>query len=240
VAYVFRDLGPIEQHDRAHGVRLRIVSARRGEAAFDWPQQGHRLVFRWHGDRLRLRAERLPPTAAERARVRDRLLRIDRIDAALRARWVAAGFPARGALARELATLERAAADWLREVVEHHGWPGRAQVGARAADAACRLVQHLRDDPALQRRCLRLLRAAAAAGDVPAKQPAQLEDALCVQAGRPQRYGTKLRRIDGVLAPYPIRGAAGVDARRAAVGLPPMAQALARARRRIAALARAP
>lgn len=240
VAYVFRDLGPTEQHDRALGVRLRIVSARRGEAAFDWPQQGHRLVFRWHGDRLRLRAERLPPTAAERAQVRDRLLRIDRIDAALRARWVAAGFPARGALARELATLERAAADWLREVVERHGWPGRAQVGVRAADAACRLVQHLRDDPALQRRCLRLLRAAAAAGDVPAKQPAQLEDALCVQAGRPQRYGTKLRRLDGVLAPYPIRGAAGVDARRAAVGLPSMAQALACARRRIAALARAP
>ncbi len=238
VAYVFRELGPTEQDDRALGVRLRIVSARRGEAAFDWPQQGHRLLFGWHGDRLRLRAERLPPTAAERAQLRARLLRIDRIDAGLRARWMAAGFPTRGPLARELRTLERASAAWLQEVVDTHGWPGHALVGARAADAACRLVQHLRDEPAFQRRCLRLLRAAVAAGDVPAKQPAYLEDALCVQAGRPQRYGTKLRRVDGVLVPYSIRGARSVDARRAAVGLQPMANALARARRRIAAMER--
>lgn len=238
VAYVFRELGPVEQDDRALGVRLRIVSARRGEAAFDWPQQGHRLVFRWHGDRLRLRAERLPPTAAERAQARQRLLRMDRIDAALRARWAAAGFPARGATARALRALERAAAAWLQETVEAHGWPGRALVGARAAEAACRLVQHLHAAPAFQRRCLRLLRAAAAAGDVPPRHPAGLEDALCVQQGRPQRYGTKLRRVDGALVPYPIRGAAGVDARRAAVGLPPMADYLARARRRLAALER--
>jgi hypothetical protein len=241
----FAETGPVAHDDRTLGVRLRIVAARRGEAAFDWVQRGHRLIFRWHGDRLRLRAEPLPPAPpnpAERRALRERLLRIDRIDAALRARWAAAGFPTRGPLARELRALERAAADWLRECVDAHGWPGRTLVGARAADAACRLVQHLQDATAFQRRCLRLLRAAAAAGDVPAAQPAYLEDALCVQAGRPQRHGTKLRRIEtasgSAFAPYPIRAAAAVDARRAAVGLPPMAQYLRRAQRRWARLER--
>lgn len=238
----FAETGPLAHEDRALGVRLRIVAARRGEAAFDWLQRGHRLIFRWHGDRLRLRAEPLPPSAAERRALRTRLLRIDRIDAALRARWAAAGFPARGPLARELRALQRAAAEWLRACVDGHGWPGRALVGARAADAACRLVQHLDDATAFQRRCLRLLRAAAAAGDVPVSQPAYLEDALCVQAGRAQRFGTKLRRIETArgpaLVPYPIRAAADVDARRAAVGLPPMAQYLRRAQRRLALLER--
>lgn len=241
-AACFAETGPVAHEDRALGVRLRILAARRGEAAFDWPQRGHRLIFRWHGDRLRLHAEPLPPSAAERRALRMRLLRIDRLDASLRARWAAAGFPMRGPLARELRSLERAAADWLRAVVDAHGWPGRALVGARAADAACRLVQHLDDATAFQRRCLRLLRAAAAAGDVPASQPAYLEDALCVQAGRAQRFGTKLRRIETArgpaLVPYPIHAAAAVDARRAAVGLPPMAQYLRRAQRRLARLER--
>lgn len=240
-AYVFRDTGPCVREDAALGVSLRIAGARRGSATFDWPQQGHRLVFRWHGERLRLRAEPLPsppPEAAERTRLRMQLLRIDRVDAALRARWAAAGFPARGEVARELHALERSARDWLHAVVDAHGWPGHALVGQRAAAAACRLIQHLPDDVAFQHRCLRLLRAAAQAGDVPASQPAYLEDALCVQAGRPQRFGTKLRRVDGVLVPYPIRGAAQVDARRAAVGLPPMARYLRQAHRKLAAMER--
>lgn len=238
VAYVYRELQPGTLEDHALGVRLRVISARCGEAAFDWAQQGHRLIFRWTGDRIRLRTERLPPTADDWAQARERLLRIDRIDAELRGRWVAAGFPSRGPVARELRALERAAADWLRELVDELGWPSQRRVGARASDAACRLVQHLDAEPELQRRCLRMLRKAVAAGDSPARQPAYLEDALCVASGRAQRYGTKLRRVDGALIPYPIRAAGKVDARRAEVGLPPMAQALARARRRLARIER--
>lgn len=239
VAYVHRELQPGEHEDRALGVRLRVVSARRGEAAFDWAQQGHRLIFRWSGDRIRLRTERLPPTAEDWAQARERLLRVDRIDAALRGRWVAAGFPSRGPIARELRDLERAAADWLRELVDDLGWPSPRRVGARAAEAACRLVQHLDAEPEFQRHCLRLLRKAVAAGDAPARQSACLEDALCVASGRPQRYGTKLRRVDGALVPCPIRAAGQVDARRAEVGLPPMAKYLARARRKVARMERA-
>jgi hypothetical protein len=169
-------------------------------------------------------------TAARRVRharrphpaLRRELLRIDRLDAALRARWVASGFtdPAAGRAVDELGA---AALAWLRAVVAVHGWPGRALVGARAADAAARLIQHARRAAAFQRRCLQLLRRAAAQGDAPWHHVAYLTDAARIAAGRRQLYGTKFHRRGGALVPRPIERAGGVDRRRAAVGLPPLA-----------------
>jgi hypothetical protein len=163
------------------------------------------------------------------------LLRIDRLDAALRARWVASRFTDRTA-GRAVDELGAAALAWLREVVAAHGWPGRALVGARAADAAARLVQHAhaRHDAAFQRRCLRLVRRAAARGDMPWHHVAYLTDALRIATGRRQLYGTKFQRQggDGALVPLPIERAASVDRRRAAVGLPPLAVYARRIQRR--------
>jgi hypothetical protein len=158
-----------------------------------------------------------PPAALRRE-----LLRIDRLDAALRTRWAASRFTDRAA-GRAVDELGAAALTWLREVVAAHGWPGRALVGARAADAAVRLIQHARCDAAFQRRCLRLIHRAAARDDVPWHHVAYLTDALRITAGRRQLYGTKFHRRDGALVPLPIERAAGVDQRRAAVGLPPLA-----------------
>jgi hypothetical protein len=156
-----------------------------------------------------------------RAALRRDLLRIDRLDAALRWRWAASRFTDRAA-GRAVDELTAAALAWLREVVAEHGWPGRALVGARAAGAAARVVQHGRD-AAFQRRCLRLLRRAAARGDAPWHHVAYLTDALRIAAGRRQVYGTKFHRRDGALVPLPIERAASVDRRRAAIGLPPLA-----------------
>jgi len=156
-----------------------------------------------------------------RAALRRDLLRIDRLDASLRWRWAASRFTDRAA-GRAVDELTAAALAWLRDVVAEHGWPGRALVGARAADAAARVVQHARD-VTFQRRCLRLLRQAAASGDVPWHHVAYLEDTLRIAAGRRQLYGTKFHRRDGALVPLPIERAASVDRRRAAVGLPPLA-----------------
>lgn len=169
---------------------------------------------------------RRPDTALRRE-----LLRIDRLDAALRARWVASRFTDRAA-GRAVDELGAAALAWLRTVVAAHGWPDRALVGARAADAAVRLVQHARRDAAFRRRCLQLLRRAAAQGDAPWHHVAYLTDALRVAAGRRQLYGTKFHRRGGALVPLPIERAAGVDRRRAAVGLPPLAVYARRIQRR--------
>jgi hypothetical protein len=154
--------------------------------------------------------------------LRRMLLRIDRVDSALRARWVASRFTDR-ALERSLDRLGDAALAWLRDVVAVHGWPDDVLVGRRAAGAAVRLVQHVEHASAFRQRCLRLVRAAAARGDLAWHHVAYLTDALRVAQGRAQVYGTKFRRRRGALVPLPIARPGGVDRRRAGVGLAPLA-----------------
>jgi hypothetical protein len=113
----------------------------------------------------------------------------------------------------------------LAAVVDEHGWPGRSLVGADAAAAAFRIVQHAIGEPARMRAWLPLLRDAAARGDADAGHAAMLDDRIAALEGRPQRYGTQLDWDDAGEAMVPMGGVEdpdGVDARRAAVGLPPM------------------
>ncbi len=153
--------------------------------------------------------------------LRRQLLRLDRVDRELRQRWVESGFEDR-ALARQLRVLVKAGRQWLVDVMKVHGWPGRRLVGAAAADAAFRLALHVEGDAAFQRRCLRLVRAAAQRGDVPLKQVAFLTDASRISAGQKQVFGTKFRTLRGRLVPLPLQNAARVDARRAELGLEPL------------------
>ena len=111
----------------------------------------------------------------------------------------------------------------LEEIVARHGWPGRALVGDVASRAAWLVLQHAIGSPSLQRRGLQWLRSAAERGDVPEIEVAMLEDRIRVHEGTPQRFGTQLD-LDrsGRLVPYPIEDEAGIDERRARLGLPPM------------------
>jgi hypothetical protein len=87
------------------------------------------------------------------------------------------------------------------------------------------IVQHAIAHPQLQRRGLLLLQEAAARGEVPAAEVALLHDRICFFEGRPQRYGTQYDWTEnGELAPWQIEDEAGVDERRRAVGLPPLAE----------------
>lgn len=113
----------------------------------------------------------------------------------------------------------------LAAIVEQVGWPLRALVGEDGAEAAWRVLQHAIGSPALQRGCLPLLRQAAARGEVPAAYPAWLEDRIAFSERRPQRYGTQFDwDRDGRMSAWPIDDPEGVDERRAAVGLPPVAE----------------
>lgn len=153
--------------------------------------------------------------------VRAHLLRLDRIDSVLRSRWVATGFKDR-ALERKLDALNNAAIDWLRKVIALHGWPGRSLVGSAAADAASRLIQHADCSLTFQRRCLRLIKDAAARGDVPLRHVAYLTDVLRMRTGRKQLFGTKFRKEKGKLVPYPIERESTVDERRNQMELEPL------------------
>ena len=112
---------------------------------------------------------------------------------------------------------------WMKQVIEKHGWPGRALVGHDGAQAAWLLVQHADRDPAFQRRCLTLLTQAYEKSDATADQVAYLTDRVLIAEGKPQVYGTQFETVNGKLQPRPIENEAEVDQRRAAMGLEPLA-----------------
>jgi hypothetical protein len=119
----------------------------------------------------------------------------------------------------------------LDGVMTNHGWPASPLVGEDGAEAAWLVAQHAIGLPAFQRRCLDALQAAARRGDAPAWQAAMLLDRVCVMEGRPQVYGTSFDWDEqGLMNPLPIEDADDVDERRACVGLPPLAEAIARHR----------
>ena len=115
--------------------------------------------------------------------------------------------------------------EWMRVVLAQHGWPGRRLVGDEGSHGAWLLLQHADQDPALQHTALRLLEGAVRSGDASARDLAYLTDRVRVAEGRPQVYGTQLEYDSrGCASPRPSEEPAQVDARRASVGLEPVAQ----------------
>jgi hypothetical protein len=117
----------------------------------------------------------------------------------------------------------------LRGIVRDHGWPGKSVFGEEAAQAAFLIVQHSASHE-FQQEMLELLAAAAEAGEAKRSDVAMLTDRVRTNAGQPQLYGTQFRIRDGRLVAHPIEDPAGLDARRAAMGLAPMAEYLAHLR----------
>lgn len=136
------------------------------------------------------------------------------LDPATRERWQA---------------VDKANTGWLKLVVQRYGWPGKSLVGADGAHAAWLLLQHADHDAAFQKQCLPLLEKAVRAGEADGKDYAYLTDRVRVGEGKPQLYGTQmLLKEGGRYEPLPIEDEAKVDERRAAVGLPPLAEQLKR------------
>ena len=128
--------------------------------------------------------------------------------------------------------LENAAG--LEAILSRHGWPDAERFGADGQTAAWTILMHSISRPDLMRRGRELLAASVEAGSTPRHLLARLEDRIQTLEGEPQTYGTILDwDEEGVLRCLPIRDEDTVDARRAAVGLPPLDEDLAR--RRLAA-----
>lgn len=126
-------------------------------------------------------------------------------------------------LVKRMMSADLARTAWLRGVVRAHGWPGRSVVGDSAAGAAWLILQHS-PDTAFQREMLPLVERAAARGDVERADVALLTDRVRVQSGMRQLYGSQFDVVDGRLVPNPTEDLPGLAARRASVGLPPIAE----------------
>jgi hypothetical protein len=81
------------------------------------------------------------------------------------------------------------------------GRPIRSMVGEAVSRAAWLLVQYADRDPAFQRRCLGLLAAAAAAGEVRPRDVAYLTDLDRLTEGRLQEIGNLGHRTRWALGP---------------------------------------
>lgn len=170
----------------------------------------------------------------------DRLAALAAQDEAVRARLAADGSLFDGYHSEMQAVHEDNAAE-LEAIVAERGWPSVALVGEKGAEAAWLIAQHAIGLPDFQRRCLASMQTAAEAGAIPAWQPAYLLDRIRIFEGRTQIYGTQFDwNEDGLMSPRPIDVPGEVDARRAAVGLGPLAEATARHRLAVAAEPRRP
>lgn len=110
---------------------------------------------------------------------------------------------------------------WLKDKLARFGWPPTVAGSDSAAQAAWLILQHS-PDTAWQAGMLPELERLASTGALPPDDVAMLADRVMVKRGAPQRYATQFTLLDGKLVPEPIGDTTGLDARRAAVGLPPM------------------
>ena len=163
--------------------------------------------------------------------VREALLSLNHADEVTRARLAADGSLFRG-YHPEMESVHRQNAARLRAIIGAHGWPGRSLVGEDGAEAAWRIAQHAIGEPRFMRQALLLLQHAALTNEAPAWQAAYLEDRIRAFEGRSQRYGTQFDwDEDGEMSPHPpVEDPEGVEERRAAVGLEPLAVVMRRHR----------
>jgi hypothetical protein len=107
-------------------------------------------------------------------------------------------------------------------IIDKYGWLGPDEIGDQCNTAIFMVIQHA--DLSTQQRYLPIMRAAALKARIKARHLAMLEDRVNVLTGKKQKYGSQIfwdtwKRVY-LLAP--LEDPDNVDARRSAVGLPPL------------------
>ncbi|MCD9005465.1 hypothetical protein LDO31_04280 [Luteimonas sp. XNQY3] len=175
-----------------------------------------------------LRTEAATLEAAQAARrdpaLREELLRRAEVDQVARRAVFGTGGSVDDAARVRMTEVDRENTAWLQQVLDSRGWPDSDLVGHDGAKAAWLLVQHADHDPAFQRAALARMQPAVDAGRADRSDYALLTDRVLLAEGQPQRYGTQFQtHADGVMRLRPVEDPDGLEARRAAVGLPSMA-----------------
>ena len=125
---------------------------------------------------------------------------------------------------RQMLALDAANTKRLHEIFKvHHGFPGVSLVGRDGAQAAFVMLLHS-NALDLQKQALPYFRRAARRGEVPMEAFASLTDTILRNEGKPQLYGTKFDLVNGRFVLAKTKDPAHLDARRAKLGLPPLAE----------------
>lgn len=114
----------------------------------------------------------------------------------------------------------------VTDILDKHGWIGPDVVGQRGNITLFLVIQHA--DLATQLKYLPMMRKAVRDGDAEASHLAMLEDRLALRQGKEQIYGSQVA-VDNRTGKYYVENLqdpGNVDKRRAAVGLPPLAEYL--------------
>lgn len=109
----------------------------------------------------------------------------------------------------------------LKAMVARHGWPVIAMVGYEASNDAMAMLTHT-PDHAWQASLVPRLERLAAEGKIDGSALAVVVDKELVSEGKPQRYGTQFKVVDGKMAMIAVEDPEGLDARRATVFLMPI------------------
>ncbi|MFT4153720.1 DUF6624 domain-containing protein [Parafilimonas sp.] len=110
----------------------------------------------------------------------------------------------------------------VKHIIDMHGWPGPDVVGEKGASTIFLVVQHA--DSLTQVTYLPKMQEAVKEGKAKPQQLALLEDRVLTNQGKPQIYGSQVRRNEqtGKNEFYPIIDEPNVNKRRASVGLEPL------------------
>ena len=112
---------------------------------------------------------------------------------------------------------------FVEALVDEHGWPRPSLIAVDGVDAAWFIVQH--SNLEVQERMLPMVEAAYRAGELEGQKYALLLDRVLVGRGEPQVYGSQPDVAeDGTFVVPKTVDDATLDARRAEVGLPPIAE----------------
>lgn len=127
---------------------------------------------------------------------------------------------------KRLQRTDRANTKWMKKIIEKYGFPTRSLVCDDGVYAAFLLVQHADLDPEFQKSVLPPLEKAVRGGEAPPFYFAYLTDRTLTGEGKPQRFGSQLKIVNGSVVPFPIEDEADIGKRRAQLGLPPMSEYL--------------
>jgi len=113
--------------------------------------------------------------------------------------------------------------EFVKEVLEEHGWPRYSTVGEEA-HLFWNLAQHMDMDPELQRKALSLLEQAVEDNEASITDMAYLTDRVLKNENKKQKYGTQFMIKNKELYLYPTQNLEEVDSLRKEVGLPTLDQ----------------